>query len=173
MAKKSKQFHCDTLGRQFADMIDAVSQMNLEYYQSISPDDDTPGVVDTEEKIKLLSQWELLNIHMEALREKLMGGDAEPFAAELKRIGDEVREDLSGREVEVLQWLALGRSNMEVAKELHISSKTAEVHKTNIVKAITEILGRRPEAVDLSRCAFLAGRMGNREWLADLVRKPQ
>ncbi|HBF35628.1 TPA: hypothetical protein DDW35_13785, partial [Candidatus Sumerlaeota bacterium] len=163
----------DPLGRQFADLIAAVSRMNQDYYRSISPDDDTPGIIDMEERFELLSQWELLNIHMEALREKIMGGDAEPLAAELERIGRETKEDLSHREIEVLKIVALGRSNMEVAKELHISSKTVEVHKSSLVRKITDILGRRPEAAELSKCAFLAGKMGNREWLSDLVRKPE
>src|SRR5262245_24369023 len=43
------------------------------------------------------------------------------------------REELTVREAEVLQLLAEGRSNKEVATELGISVKTAETHRSNLM----------------------------------------
>ena len=43
---------------------------------------------------------------------------------------------LTAREREVLQLLAEGRSNREVAKELTISLKTVETHRTNLMKKL-------------------------------------
>jgi DNA-binding NarL/FixJ family response regulator len=41
---------------------------------------------------------------------------------------------LSGREREIVQLLAEGRSNKEVARKLDISVKTAETHRSNIMR---------------------------------------
>jgi DNA-binding NarL/FixJ family response regulator len=43
---------------------------------------------------------------------------------------------LSGREQEILQLLAEGRSNKEVASALAISVKTVETHRTNIMRKL-------------------------------------
>lgn len=45
-------------------------------------------------------------------------------------------EVLSVREREILQMLAEGRSNKEVADSLHISVKTVETHRANIMKKL-------------------------------------
>ena len=52
---------------------------------------------------------------------------------------------LTAREREVLQLVAEGRSTKEVAEVLHISAKTAENHRTNLmrklkVKSATELV---------------------------------
>ncbi len=46
---------------------------------------------------------------------------------------DDVPFGLTGRELEVLQLIAAGRSNREIASELFISPKTASVHVSNIL----------------------------------------
>jgi DNA-binding NarL/FixJ family response regulator len=43
---------------------------------------------------------------------------------------------LSPREREIVQLLAEGRSNKEVAVALHISVKTAETHRTNLMRKL-------------------------------------
>lgn len=43
---------------------------------------------------------------------------------------------LSGRERDVLQLFALGKSTSEVAEALHISTATAETHRKNIKKKL-------------------------------------
>jgi len=48
--------------------------------------------------------------------------------------GEAARPELSPREREIVQLLAEGRSNKEVAKELGITVKTAETHRTNIMR---------------------------------------
>ena len=46
------------------------------------------------------------------------------------------RSLLTGREREVLQMLAEGKSSRELAKVLHISESTADVHRRNIMKKL-------------------------------------
>ena len=54
-------------------------------------------------------------------------------------------EDLSDRELEVLKLLAEGHSNKEISNQLHISVKTVETHRANIMrkhdfKNVTELV---------------------------------
>jgi len=44
--------------------------------------------------------------------------------------------NLTAREFEMLQLIALGKSNKELAEELFISIKTVETHKTNILQKL-------------------------------------
>ncbi len=48
--------------------------------------------------------------------------------------GEDAMPALSAREREIVQLLAEGRSNKEVARELGISVKTAETHRSNIMR---------------------------------------
>jgi DNA-binding NarL/FixJ family response regulator len=48
----------------------------------------------------------------------------------------EPRRSLTAREREIVQLLAEGKSNKEVAATLHISIKTAETHRTNIMRKL-------------------------------------
>jgi len=55
------------------------------------------------------------------------------------------RSRLTAREREIVQLLAEGKSNKEVAQMLNISIKTAETHRTNIMnkldlRSITELV---------------------------------
>jgi DNA-binding NarL/FixJ family response regulator len=50
--------------------------------------------------------------------------------------GRKVMLDLTKREHEVLELVATGKSNQEVADELFISIKTVETHKTNILEKL-------------------------------------
>ena len=43
-------------------------------------------------------------------------------------------EDLTPRELEILEWLVKGDSNKEIARELAISESTVKVHVQNILK---------------------------------------
>lgn len=43
------------------------------------------------------------------------------------------KEDLTGREVEVLRQLALGRSNKEIATALSIGEETVKTHVSNVL----------------------------------------
>jgi DNA-binding NarL/FixJ family response regulator len=70
-------------------------------------------------------------------------------AAVLDRIGDRPDEQgLSARQLEVLEELALGRSNREIAGRLFISTNTVKLH----LRAIYERLGvsNRVEAARLA-----------------------
>jgi DNA-binding NarL/FixJ family response regulator len=50
--------------------------------------------------------------------------------------GDELRRPLTARERQIVQLLAEGRSNKEVAAALGISIKTAEAHRANIMRKL-------------------------------------
>ena len=56
---------------------------------------------------------------------------------------------LTPREHEVLALLARGRSNGEIAKELFITTKTASVHVSNILRKLD--VTNRVEAANLAR----------------------
>jgi len=57
------------------------------------------------------------------------------FISELKR-GKEIESELSGREKEVLQLIAEGKSSKQIGEILFLSSKTVDVHRNNIMKKI-------------------------------------
>jgi two-component system response regulator NreC len=54
-------------------------------------------------------------------------------------------DGLSEREVEVLRMVALGHTNNEIAKELHLSVRTVETHRAHIQQKLR--LGSRSELV--------------------------
>jgi len=57
-------------------------------------------------------------------------------------------DSLSDRELEVLPLAAKGYSNREIADKLHISVKTVEVHKANMMNKLN--LKSRPELVEFA-----------------------
>ena len=73
-----------------------------------------------------------------ALGAKLVSADAE----ERRRAE---QDPLSEREREVLRLLALGHTNLEIAKELFISVRTAETHRAHIMQKLS--LSSRAELV--------------------------
>ncbi|MGH9322907.1 MAG: response regulator [Vicinamibacteria bacterium] len=58
------------------------------------------------------------------------------YLGEESRLRGEPRRRLTPREREIVQLLAEGKSNKEVASSLHISVKTAETHRTNIMRKL-------------------------------------
>lgn len=58
------------------------------------------------------------------------------YLDEKKRLRGEPKRQLTSREREIVQLLAEGKSNKEVAARLHISVKTAETHRTNIMRKL-------------------------------------
>ncbi|WP_242041737.1 response regulator transcription factor [Alkalinema sp. FACHB-956] len=50
--------------------------------------------------------------------------------------GTELLESLTPREREILQWIAQGASNREIAQQLYISEKTVKNHVTNILSRL-------------------------------------
>ncbi|MEM6267027.1 MAG: LuxR C-terminal-related transcriptional regulator, partial [Pseudomonadota bacterium] len=86
--------------------------------------------------------------------------EAEVFGAARRRM-IEARDriaSLSGREREVLDWLAEGSSNKVIARELDISPRTVEIHRANMMNK----LGARhaAEAVRLKLEAKLGPQIG-------------
>jgi len=65
--------------------------------------------------------------------ELLPGGHLHPGPAESTRAGG---ERLTPRELEIVQLLAEGKSNKEVASALGISVHTAETHRSNIMRKL-------------------------------------
>lgn len=66
-------------------------------------------------------------------------------AAEAEERAREAADPLSEREREVLRLLALGYTNQEIAKMLHISVRTAETHRAHIMQKLR--LSTRAELV--------------------------
>ena len=59
------------------------------------------------------------------------------------------QQELTPREHEILEQLALGRSNGQIGKQLFISTKTASVHVSNILAKLGA--GNRGAAVAIAR----------------------
>jgi DNA-binding NarL/FixJ family response regulator len=83
---------------------------------------------------------------------------ARPLLAELRTLGstgqrsaDGTRhgESLTPRELEILDLVAQGRSNSEIARRLFISAKTVSVHVSNILAKLGA--SGRTEAAALAR----------------------
>ncbi len=59
--------------------------------------------------------------------------------------GGEETGDLTEREIEILQQMALGKTNQEIADELYLSERTVRTHVTNILAKLS--LSNRTQAV--------------------------
>ncbi len=70
----------------------------------------------------------------------------------LRAPGSSEKDQLTSREREILQLIAEGRSTKEIARDLDIGVKTADTHRTNLMKKI----GARSVA-DVVRHAIRAG----------------
>ena len=70
---------------------------------------------------------------------------ARMIAADTKQQAEAKADPLSEREHEVLQLLALGHTNQEIAERLFISVRTAETHRAHIMRKLR--LGSRAELV--------------------------
>lgn len=57
--------------------------------------------------------------------------------------------DLSNRELEVLQWMAKGMSNQEIAEKMFVSLNTIKTHSSNLFLKMD--VKRRTQAVDKAR----------------------
>ena len=93
--------------------------------------------------------------HADPARETARRLGAAPLLAELKTTGTSAagsRSDpaaLTAREHEILELVAQGRSNGEIARRLYISTKTVSVHVSNILAKLGA--GGRTEAAALAR----------------------
>jgi two-component system response regulator NreC len=78
-----------------------------------------------------------------AIRDVAAGGSyvnpalgARMVAAEAREAAETKADPLSDREREVLRMLALGHTNQEIAKTLYISVRTAETHRSHIMRKL-------------------------------------
>ena len=85
-----------------------------------------------------------------SLAGKVMGGIAG------RGLKGEQSGSVSGRELEILRFIALGYANKEIASRLNLSVKTVEAHKANAMRK-RDMRGR----IDIVRYAVLQG------WLED------
>lgn len=91
---------------------------------------------------------------IEAVRAAAAGNRhlAPAVAAGLKNAKEEERPVLSPRETEVLQLMALGHTNREIAEQLDLSVRTVETHRAHVQQKLG--LSSRPE---LTRYALAHG----------------
>ncbi|HEX2703961.1 MAG TPA: response regulator transcription factor [Solirubrobacteraceae bacterium] len=64
-------------------------------------------------------------------------------------------DDLSAREVEVLQLIALGHTNLEIAQKLYLSVRTVETHRSHIQQKLR--VSSRAELVSYALARGLVG----------------
>src|ERR1700752_3606813 len=72
----------------------------------------------------------------EAVRAVAAGRSLFPTTITLKLVEAMARPELSKREVEVLQWIANGRSNKEISSRLYISEPTVKGHVRSILEKL-------------------------------------
>jgi DNA-binding NarL/FixJ family response regulator len=60
----------------------------------------------------------------------------DPQVERVESLKGERPAGLSAREVQILQLIALGKSNKEIARELTLSVNTVSVHRANIMEAL-------------------------------------
>ncbi len=68
--------------------------------------------------------------------------------------------ELTKREKEIANWLALGYTCREIAADLGLSTKTVDTHKTNLMRKL-QVHNR----VDLVRSVLKIGLLTYSEWL--------
>jgi len=102
-----------------------------------------PGDISPEQLVSALKAVAsgLLVLHPSHANERLPSGSPPPHAL------DELAEALTRREVEVLQMLAAGLSNKEIAARLNISEHTVKFHVASILGKLGA--ASRTEAVSL------------------------
>jgi DNA-binding CsgD family transcriptional regulator len=64
------------------------------------------------------------------------------------------RPELSERELQVLQYMALGRSNKEIGQVLYISENTMKGHVKSILKKL-DAIGRTEAIAIANRCGLI------------------
>ena len=69
--------------------------------------------------------------------------------SELLRAEEIARTGLSKRELDVLEQMAQGLSNQEIAEKLHVSLNTIKTHTARILEKLEA--SRRTQAVDIAR----------------------
>jgi DNA-binding NarL/FixJ family response regulator len=81
---------------------------------------------------------------------RTVAGGGRYMSPSVGRLADEAagRPDLSVRELEVLQWLSHGHSNLQIARELHVGQETIKFHVANILSKLE--VASRSKAVALS-----------------------
>jgi DNA-binding NarL/FixJ family response regulator len=97
---------------------------------------------------RLGARWLVDELDLLVRRARLrVAGDEEPEAAAPEAAGDEL--GLTPREREVLDHLALGQTNRQIAADLFISVKTASVHVSHILDKLG--VSTRGEAAAVAR----------------------
>jgi DNA-binding NarL/FixJ family response regulator len=98
----------------------------------------------------LLKGADLLEIR-EAVRKVAAGQSIIPADVAAKLAQSMARSKLSERELSVLQYIAKGRRNKEIAKLLYLSESTVKVYASSILKKLNAVCRTEAIAVAISR----------------------
>jgi two-component system NarL family response regulator len=98
----------------------------------------------------LLKGADLLEIR-EAVRKVAAGQSIIPADVAAKLAQSMARSKLSERELSVLQYIANGRRNKEIAKLLYLSESTVKVYASSILKKLNAVCRTEAIAVAISR----------------------
>ena len=98
---------------------------------------------------RLLYEAASRGYHKEYIGKLLQEFDLESLPDKQKIPQQTLVEPLSTREIEVLALIAVGKSNREIAAELHISLSTVKGHTSNIYGKLN--VNKRTEAVSMGR----------------------
>ena len=70
---------------------------------------------------------------LEVLDRTMAGESVYPSGAPSVRLGNALREDFTGREMEVLREITAGKSNSSIAKTLNVTENTVKAHVRSIL----------------------------------------
>jgi len=117
--------------------LDPLRQAYVTWQQLQAPHDTAKVRVLIGMACRQLGDYDTARMHLEAARTAFRRLGAAPDVARLERLLVRVAPDAAGlltaREIEVLQHVAVGKTNRDIAADLSLSEKTVARHVSNIL----------------------------------------